>query len=259
MRWPFVGRPAGSSDAARIGNPNGGPPERRGRRPFAGTPRPGSGDLPDGRPHSAVPARYAVTAARTWVVDAANVTGSRPDGWWRDRPGAAARLHARILRLLTVPDAPNAGAGPTATAAPAREPATPNRPGPAGPAAPGGRQEAPDAERRTTRRAPLDGAPDRVVLVLEGAARSGVEAGTISTARPTLPMAPSGTAGPPPARALTVVHAPGSGDDAIVAAAAGAEPPVLVFTSDRALGARLTAIGAQVRGSGSLWALLDRL
>lgn len=26
------------------------------------------------------------------IVDAANVVGSRPDGWWRDRPGAAAQL-----------------------------------------------------------------------------------------------------------------------------------------------------------------------
>jgi hypothetical protein len=26
------------------------------------------------------------------LVDAANVVGSRPDGWWRDRPGAARRL-----------------------------------------------------------------------------------------------------------------------------------------------------------------------
>ena len=31
------------------------------------------------------------------VVDAANVVGSRPDGWWRDRPGAARRLHERLL------------------------------------------------------------------------------------------------------------------------------------------------------------------
>lgn len=30
------------------------------------------------------------------VVDAANVVGSRPDGWWRDRAGAADRLLARI-------------------------------------------------------------------------------------------------------------------------------------------------------------------
>ncbi|MER5456711.1 hypothetical protein ABT008_18165 [Micromonospora sp. NPDC002389] len=26
------------------------------------------------------------------IVDAANVVGSRPDGWWRDRAGATARL-----------------------------------------------------------------------------------------------------------------------------------------------------------------------
>lgn len=32
----------------------------------------------------------------TLVVDAANVVGSRPDGWWRDRPGAAERLLARL-------------------------------------------------------------------------------------------------------------------------------------------------------------------
>lgn len=30
------------------------------------------------------------------VVDGANVVGSRPDGWWRDRAGAAAQLHARL-------------------------------------------------------------------------------------------------------------------------------------------------------------------
>lgn len=27
------------------------------------------------------------------VVDGANVVGSRPDGWWKDRAGAARRLH----------------------------------------------------------------------------------------------------------------------------------------------------------------------
>ena len=30
------------------------------------------------------------------VVDGANVVGSVPDGWWRDRAGAAARLHGRL-------------------------------------------------------------------------------------------------------------------------------------------------------------------
>ena len=35
------------------------------------------------------------------VVDGANVVGSRPDGWWRDRPGAARRLAGRLVALLT--------------------------------------------------------------------------------------------------------------------------------------------------------------
>ncbi|MGW1198173.1 NTP pyrophosphohydrolase [Streptomyces sp. NPDC002536] len=30
------------------------------------------------------------------VVDAANVVGSVPDGWWRDRAGAAGRLRDRL-------------------------------------------------------------------------------------------------------------------------------------------------------------------
>ncbi len=33
------------------------------------------------------------------VVDAANVVGSRPDGWWRDRAGAAQRLLADLGAL----------------------------------------------------------------------------------------------------------------------------------------------------------------
>lgn len=42
----------------------------------------------------------------TLVVDAANVVGSRPDGWWRDRVGAAARLLTGLdaLRAVTVTD-----------------------------------------------------------------------------------------------------------------------------------------------------------
>ncbi len=33
------------------------------------------------------------------VVDVANVMGSRPDGWWRDRAGAATKLLARLPDL----------------------------------------------------------------------------------------------------------------------------------------------------------------
>lgn len=42
------------------------------------------------------------------VVDGANVVGSVPDGWWRDRAGAAQRLLRRLARALprtlTLPD-----------------------------------------------------------------------------------------------------------------------------------------------------------
>jgi hypothetical protein len=33
------------------------------------------------------------------LVDAANVVGSRPDGWWRDRAGATTRLLRRLAAL----------------------------------------------------------------------------------------------------------------------------------------------------------------
>ena len=37
------------------------------------------------------------TVSSVLVVDAANVVGSRPDGWWKDRAGAARRLHEQLL------------------------------------------------------------------------------------------------------------------------------------------------------------------
>lgn len=42
------------------------------------------------------------------VVDGANVVGSRPDGWWRDRAGAARRLRDALLPLAAagLPDLP---------------------------------------------------------------------------------------------------------------------------------------------------------
>ncbi|RBY97918.1 hypothetical protein DQ237_03215 [Blastococcus sp. TF02-8] len=41
------------------------------------------------------------------VVDVANVVGSRPDGWWRDRAGAATRLLGELASIpgeLSGPD-----------------------------------------------------------------------------------------------------------------------------------------------------------
>src|SRR6476659_10569707 len=117
------------------------------------------------------------------VVDAANVVGSRPDGWWKDRAGAARRLH----ESLVVADVPH----------------------------------------------------DVVVLVLEGAAKGGVRPGRDGH--------------------LRTVHAPRSGDDAIVAearAAAERGDRVTVVTADRMLQARVQGVGAMALGPS--W-LLDQL
>ena len=38
-------------------------------------------------------------SGRRLIVDGNNVIGSRPDGWWRDRPGAARRLVAALQQL----------------------------------------------------------------------------------------------------------------------------------------------------------------
>lgn len=45
--------------------------------------------------------RTALNVRPVVVVDAANVVGSVPDGWWRDRVGAAERLLARVSRLAS--------------------------------------------------------------------------------------------------------------------------------------------------------------
>ena len=119
------------------------------------------------------------------LVDAANVVGSRPDGWWRDRAGAAARLVAALAPLH-------------------------------GTALVGHRV-------------------DQVVAVLEGRARDAAPAGVVG--------------------GVVVVHAPGSGDDALVERCG---PHVLLVTADRALAERARAAGAEVVGPGALLAALGR-
>jgi hypothetical protein len=118
------------------------------------------------------------------LIDAANVIGSRPTGWWRDRPGAARSFVARVRDAVR-----------------------------------DGRIEGP------------------VVVVLEGAARGGVGAGTTD--------------------GVTVVHAGGSGDDALVAVAAEATGPVTLVSADRALCRRAEGLGADVERPGWLIGLLD--
>jgi hypothetical protein len=162
------------------------------------------------------------------LVDAANVIGSRPDGWWRDRPGAAARL------LSTLAAALRSGAltspvvvileGAARAGAPAGE--FPVAVDGAGPAAGG----------------PADSAAGGTPADPAGTAAAGGPAD-------------SAAGGP----ALRVVHASRDGDSAIVdevsaLVAAGGSPTVV--TADRGLRDRVLAAGGAVVGPS--W-LLDRL
>ena len=108
------------------------------------------------------------------VIDAANVIGSQPTGWWRDRPGAARSFAERVRATVTA-----------------------------------GRLDPP------------------VTLVLEGRARAGVDASDVD--------------------GVAVVHAPGEGDDTIVAVAE-AHGGAVVVTADRELADRVRAAGAEVMG-----------
>src|ERR1700761_8562928 len=63
----------------------------------------------------------------TIIVDGANVVGSKPDGWWRDRAGAAARLHGRLAvadtaydEIVLVLEGQGKGGGPAGRDGPVR-------------------------------------------------------------------------------------------------------------------------------------------
>lgn len=47
----------------------------------------------------AAPASISASSVPLVVVDGANVVGSVPDGWWRDRAGAAVRLRDRLAAV----------------------------------------------------------------------------------------------------------------------------------------------------------------
>ncbi len=159
----------------------------------------------------------------TIVVDVANVMGSRPDGWWRDRAGAAARLHAEVVRLAAsgraiVPDTGSSGEGdPADDASP---PGEIGRPG--------------------------------FLMVLEGAAKAAV------TRIPAEELVKAGEGRPPEVRPgkVRVVQSPGSGDDAIVALVRELPGRRVVVTADRELRARCVAAGATILGPGWLLGLL---
>jgi 8-oxo-dGTP diphosphatase len=162
----------------------------------------------------------------TIIVDGANVVGSRPDGWWRDRAGAAVRLRNELSALVTagitrLPDsagelpAPVTGTGfPTATA-------------PEQPAA----WDQPEGRRGRRRVATLQMTwlPD-IVLVVEGVARPAAEAADDDTG------------------GVRVVAATGSGDDQIAELAAQIPGRRIVVTADRELRRRAIGVGASVAG-----------
>jgi hypothetical protein len=192
----------------------------------------------------------------TIVVDVANVMGSRPDGWWRDRAGAAVRLHAQIARLAASGRAiPPPGDRPSRDASgPAGDDPAPSRDDPGS-----SRDDASSSGNGPD--APGEEAP-AFVLVLEGAARAAISR---------LPSARSATDGPGatgatgatgtaavPARPgeVRVVEARGSGDDAIVAVVRELPGRRVVVTADRELRARCVAAGAEILGPGWLLGLL---
>ncbi len=183
----------------------------------------------------------------TIVVDVANVMGSRPDGWWRDRPGAAVRLHAEIVRLARsgralLPPAPHDPNDPAPDDQAPDGPA-PNDPAPGGPA---------PYDRPLGDPAPDDPAPaPGFVMVLEGAARAA--AARIAAAEPDADADGTGPVRPGEVR---VVQARGSGDDAIVAVVRELPGRRVVVTADRELRARCVAASAEILGPGWLLGLL---
>ena len=164
------------------------------------------------------------------IVDGANVVGSRPDGWWRDRAGAAIRLRDQLAPLVTegVTDLPAGMSGPAG-----------DEHGPAehGPADEHGSDDGSghDPAHHGDGQIRMRWMPD-VLLVVEGAAR---------------PAAAEGGTGP-----VQVVAARASGDDTIAALAGETGGRRVVVTADRELRQRCLAAGASVAGPGWLLGLL---
>jgi 8-oxo-dGTP diphosphatase len=181
--------------------------------------------------------------AVTIVVDVANVMGSRPDGWWRDRVGAAIRLHAELVRLAA-----------------------------SGRAVPPGETDPPDfvmvlegaakaAAARLSAASPANIAPEEA----QPTARPLGEATPAASPPGEAPPAASPPGEAPPAASpprgvrpgeVRVVLAPGSGDDAIVTVVRELPGHRVVVTADRELRERCVAAGATTLGPGWLLGLL---
>jgi 8-oxo-dGTP diphosphatase len=167
-------------------------------------------------------------------VDVANVMGSRPDGWWRDRAGAAARLYGEIARL--------AASGRVVL--------------------PGAAEPADDAEFVLVLEGAAKAAAPRIRAAPDAAAAPDAEAGPDAAAPAAGPDAGTAVdtqdAEDAKAGRIRVVEAPRSGDDTIVALVRelNMRRAVVVVTADRELGDRCRAAGATVLGPGWLLRLL---
>jgi nucleoid-associated protein YgaU len=201
----------------------------------------------------------------TLIVDGANVVGSRPDGWWRDRAGAAVRLHDELAGLAErgaagIPAA-RLATGEDGEAPAGRERAGPEqaRPEQARPEQARPEQARPEQARPeqvgtgqagTGQAAQPDGPQTvAVVLVLEGAAKA-------AAARIAARTAGDGPDRPGEPGRVQVVSAPGSGDDEIVRLARSRPGRRIVITSDRELRRRSVGAGAEVAGPSWLRARL---
>ena len=202
----------------------------------------GDGAGPGGSHGDRCPGGGASGTVVTIIVDGANVVGSRPDGWWRDRAGAAVRLHDELAKL----------AARGAAGLPAELLATADGEHPSGP--PGAGRDSPG--RDPVSRDPVSRDASGlvtvvVVLVLEGAARA---------AAPRIAERARTVKGRPEQAAETgtvqVVSAPGSGDDEIVRLARSRAGHCIVVTADRELRRRCLAAGARVAGPSWLYAVL---
>jgi 8-oxo-dGTP diphosphatase len=168
----------------------------------------------------------------TIIVDGANVVGSRPDGWWRDRVGAAVRLRDQLEPLALdglsrLPGDPAEGLTILDSAAGS----------PVSPVSPGSPEPPPRrASRRRSATLRMTWLPD-IVLVVEGGARPAADA--------------NGSAG-----RVRVVAAKGSGDDAIAKLAEQTSGRRIVVTADRELRRRCESAGALVAGPSWLLSLL---
>ncbi len=191
----------------------------------------------------------------TLIVDGANVVGSRPDGWWRDRAGAAVRLYDELAGL-----AERGAAGiPAAQLATGEDGVASAGPEQTGTGQAGSEQAEAQGRLIPGRLMPGRLAPGRPLRT----ARRPWRWSWCWKARPRPP--PPGS---PPARPGTagdrardlgtvqVVSAPGSGDDEIVRLARSRPGHRIVVTSDRELRRRSVAAGAQVAGPSWLRARL---